>query len=282
MKAISARTRAFTRTVLSTLVLGSLPGAAWAADDLVMAVCEGTFSGAAPAELVDKYHPLAEHLGKALKAHIIVSPVCSFPRLESGMAEQRFDLVMARPADYTARAIRDHGYKYVAQVTPDVSCVYLVPKDSPLKSLADAKGKRVALPEKTSYMGQLCVAELRDAGFDAAAKAQFVKEQGVVMYQLKEKNVDVGGVSSHSKAVSKEALEKAGLRELGRSRPQPYFPVIASKKMPPAQVETVRKELLALSESPSGKALLARLGLNGYANGGDEKMKQLLAWLEKK
>jgi phosphonate transport system substrate-binding protein len=282
MKAISARTRAFTRTVLSTLVLGSLPGAAWAADDLVMAVCEGTFSGAAPAELVDKYHPLAEHLGKAIKTHIIVSPVCSFPRLESGMAEQRFDLVMARPADYTARAIRDHGYKYVAQVTPDVSCVYLVPKDSPLKSLADAKDKRVALPEKTSYMGQLCMAELRDAGYDAAAKAQFVKEQAVVMYQLKEKNVDVGGVSSHSKAISKEALEKAGLRELGRSRPQPYFPVIASKNMPPAQVEAVRKELLALSESPAGKALLAKLGLNGYANGGDEKMKQLLVWLEKK
>jgi phosphonate transport system substrate-binding protein len=282
MKAISARTRAFTRTVVSTLVLGTLPGAAWAAGDLVMAVCEGTFSGAAPAELVDKYHPLAEHLGKALKAHIIVSPVCSFPRLESGIAEQRFDLVMARPADYTARAIRDHGYRYVAQVTPDVSCVYLVPKDSPLKSLADAKDKRVTLPEKTSYMGQLCMAELRDAGYDAGAKAKFVKEQAVVMYQLKERNVDVGGVSSHSKGVSKEALEKAGLRELGRSRPQPYFPVIASKKMAPAQVETVRKELLALSETPSGKALLARLGLNGYANGGDEKMKQLLAWLEKK
>lgn len=282
MKAISARTRAIARTVLSTLVLGALPGAARAADDLVMAVCEGTFSGAAPAELVDKYHPLAEHLGKALKAHIIVSPVCSFPRLESGIAEQRFDLVMARPADYTARAIRDHGYRYVAQVKPDVSCVYVVPKGSPLKSLADAKEKRIALPEKTSYMGQLCVAELRDAGVDAAGKAQFVKEQAVVMYQLKEKNVDVGGISSHAKGVSPEALEKAGLRELGRSRPQPYFPVIASKKMQPAQVEAVRKELLALSESPSGKALLAKLGLGGYVNGGDEKMRQLLAWLEKK
>jgi ABC-type phosphate/phosphonate transport system substrate-binding protein len=282
MKAISARTRAIARTVLSTLVLGALPGAARAADDLVMAVCEGTFSGAAPAELVDKYHPLAEHLGKALKTHIIVSPVCSFPRLESGIAEQRFDLVMARPADYTARAIRDHGYRYVAQVKPDVSCVYVVPKGSPLKSLADAKEKRIALPEKTSYMGQLCVAELRDAGVDAAGKAQFVKEQAVVMYQLKEKNVDVGGISSHAKGVAPEALEKAGLRELGRSRPQPYFPVIASKKMPPAQVEAVRKELLALSESPAGKALLAKLGLGGYVNGGDEKMQQLLAWLEKK
>jgi len=282
MKAFPARARGFTRTLLSTLVLGALPGSAWAAADLVMAVCEGTFSGAAPAELVDKYHPLAEHLGKALKTHVIVSPVCSFPRLESGIAEQRFDLVMARPADYTARAIRDHGYRYVAQVAPDVSCVYVVPKDSPLKSLADAKDRRVALPEKTSYMGQLCVAELRDNGYDAAAKAQFVKEQAVVMYQLKERNVDVGGISSHSKSVSKEALEKAGLRELGRSRPQPYFPVVASKKMPPAQVETVRKELLALSESPAGKALLGRLGLNGYVDGGDEKMKQLLAWLEKK
>jgi ABC-type phosphate/phosphonate transport system substrate-binding protein len=282
MKTIPARARALSRAVLSTLALGCLPGAALAAGDLVMAVCEGTFSGAAPAELVDKYRPLAEHLGKALKTHVIVSPVCSFPRLESGIAEQRFDLIMARPADYTARAMRDHGYRYVAQVTPDVSCVYVVPKDSPLKSLAEVKGKRVALPDKTSYMGQLCVAELRDNGCDAANKAQFVKEQGVVMYQLKEKNVDVGGISSHSKAVSKEALEKAGLRELGRSRPQPYFPVIASKKMPPAQVEAVRRELLALSETPSGKALLARLGLNGYANGGEEKMAQLLVWLEKK
>ena len=282
MKTIPASAKALTRALLPVFLLAGAPGAALAADDIVLAVCEGTFSGASPAEIVDKYHPIADVLGKALKAHVIISPVCSFGRLETGIKEQRFDLVMARPSDYSARAIRDHGYKYVAQVTPDVSCVYLVPKDSPLKSLADAKDKRVALPEKTSYMGQLCVAELRDAGYDAAAKAQFVKEQAVVMYQLKEKNVDVGGVSSHSKAISKEALEKAGLRELGRSRPQPYFPVIASKNMPPAQVEAVRKELLALSESPAGKALLAKLGLNGYANGGDEKMKQLLAWLEKK
>ena len=281
MRKFSAQAREISRALLPVLAL-AVPVPAAAANDLVLGVCEGTFGGAAPAELVDKYHPLAEHLGKALKTHVVVSPVCSFPRLESGIAEQRFDLVMARPADYTARAIRDHGYRYVAQVTPDVSCVYVVPKDSPLKGLADAKGKRVALPDKTSYMGQLCVAELRDAGYDAAASAQFVKEQAVVMYQLTSRNADVGGISSHSKAVSKEALEKAGLRELGRSRPQPYFPVIASKKMPPAQVEAVRKELLALSETPAGKALLARLGLGGYANGGEEKMSQLLAWLEKK
>ncbi|MCW5593431.1 MAG: phosphate/phosphite/phosphonate ABC transporter substrate-binding protein [Burkholderiales bacterium] len=281
MRKFSAHAREISRALLPVLALaGSAP--AVAANDLVLGVCEGTFGGAAPAELVDKYHPLADHLGKALKAHVVVSPVCSFPRLESGIAEQRFDFVMARPADYTARAIRDHGYRYVAQVTPDVSCVYLVPRDSPLKSLADAKGMRITLPEKASYMGQLCVAGLRDAGVSAGGNAQFVKEQPVVMYQLQQKNVDVGGISSHAKAVSKEALEKAGLRELGRSAPQPYFPVIASKKVPAAQVETVRKELLRLSETPEGRALLGRLGLNGYAVGTEERMAQLLAWLEKK
>lgn len=263
------------------VLLAAAPGAN-AANDLVMAVCEGTFSGAAPAELVDKYHPIADAVGKALKAHVVISPVCSFGRLESGIKEQRFDLVMARPSDYAARGIRDHGYQYVARVTPDVACVYVVPKDSPLKSLADVKGKRVALPEKTSYMGQLCAAGLRDSGFDAGAKAQFVKEQAVVMYQLKEKNVDVGGMSSHAKAVTPKALEGAGLRELGRTGPQPYFPVIASKRLTPAQIEAVRKELVGLNDSPAGKAVLAKVGLGGYDGNGGEKMAELLAWLEKK
>jgi ABC-type phosphate/phosphonate transport system substrate-binding protein len=263
-------------------MLAGAPGAALAAENVVMAVCEGTFSGASPPEIVDKYRPLAEVVGKALKAPVVISPVCSFTRLESGIGEKRFDLVMARPSDYSARAIRDHGYKFVAQVQPDVSCVYVVPKDSPLKSLADVKGKRVALPEKTSYMGQVCAAGLRDKGCDAYNKAQFVKEQAVVMYQLKEKNVDVGGMSSHSKAVSPEALEKAGLRELGRSPAQPYFPVIASERLSPAQIEAVKKELFALSETPAGKAVLAKVGLKGYAPGSEEKMRELLAWLEKK
>jgi len=266
----------------ATMLFAGAPAAQAAPGDLVMAVCEGTFSGASPAEIVDKYHPIADVVGKALKAHVVVSPVCSFGRLESGIAEQRFDLVMARPSDYSARAIRDHGYRFVARVTPDVQCVYLVPKDSPLKSLAEVKGKRVALPEKTSYMGQVCVAELRDNGCDAANKAQFVKEQAVVMYQLKERNVDVGGVSSHSKAVTPKALEAAGLRELGRSREQPYFPVIASKRLTEAQVAAVRKELVGLSATPEGRATLQHLGLGGYDAGGEARMGELLTWLGKK
>jgi ABC-type phosphate/phosphonate transport system substrate-binding protein len=282
MKRYPARARSISRVLLPLFLLAGSSGAALAADKVVLAVCEGTFSGASPSELVDKYRPVADVIGKALKAPVMISPVCDFKRLESGIKEDRFDFVMARPADYTARAVRDSGYRSVAQVVPDVSCVYVVPKDSPLKSLAEVKGKKVALPGKSSYMGQLCIAELRDNGCDAANKAQFVKEQAVVMYQLKEKNVDVGGMSSHSKAVDPKALEKAGLRELGRSRPQPYFPVIASKRMTDAQIEAVRKELVGLSGNPAGQALLAKAGLGGYAPGSEEKMRELLAWLEKK
>lgn len=282
MNSNPARARAFSRVLLPLFLLAGAPGGALASEKIVLAVCEGTFSGASPAELVDRYRPIADVIGKALKSPIMISPVCDFKRLASGIQEGRFDLVMARPSDYTARAIRDSGYRPVAQVVPDVSCVYVVPKDSPLKTLADVKGKKVALPGKTSYMGQVCIAELRDNGCDAANKAQFVKEQSVVMYQLKEGNVDVGGMSSHSKAVSPQALEKAGLRELGRSRPQPYFPVIAHKRLSDAQVDAVRKELVGLSDSPAGRATLAKSGLNGYAPGSEEKMRDLLTWLEKK
>lgn len=282
MNSNPARARAFSRVLLPLFLLAGASGGALAAEKIVLAVCEGTFSGASPAELVDKYRPIADVIGKALKSPVMISPVCDFKRLASGLKEGRFDLVMARPSDYSARAIRDGDYRHVAQVVPDVQCVYVVPKDSPLKTLADVKGKRVALPGKTSYMGKVCAAELRDNGCDAANKAQFVKEQAVVMYQLKEGNVDVGGMSSHAKAIAPQALEKAGLRELGRSRPQPYFPIIAHKRLSDAQVEAVRRDLVVLSESPGGKATLAKSGLNGYVPGSEEKMKELLTWLEKK
>ena len=85
MRIVPAGAKALARALFPAILLSGVPAAALAADDIVLAVCEGTFSGASPAEIVDKYHPLADALGKALKAHVVISPVCSFGRLESGI-----------------------------------------------------------------------------------------------------------------------------------------------------------------------------------------------------
>jgi ABC-type phosphate/phosphonate transport system substrate-binding protein len=280
MKVTHAVATASTRILLSAVLLGSLPAAAQSSGKVVLAVSEGTSGGATPPQIVDKYRPLADTLGKALKAQVVVNPVRSFQQLEEGMRARRFDLVMARPSDYPARGIRDSGYRYVASAQPDGQCVFLVPKASPAKSLADLKGKTVALPEKVSYMAHLCRAELRDAGFEVDAGIQNVKEQETVVYQVKTNAVPAGGVASYSKAL--KAKDEAGLRELARSRPQPYFPLVASPSVTPEQVAAMRKELVSLQASPAGQKILAGMGITGYDGDADKRLADMLAWLEKK
>lgn len=255
------------------------PARAPAAEErLVLAVSEGTSGGATPGEIIEKYRPLAEVIGKAVHMNVIIEPARSFQRLDEGMREKRYDLAMARPSDYPARAVRDYGYRYVANAKPDGHCVFLVQKDSPARSLADLRGQRIVLPEKVSYMAQFCSAELRDAGFDLSQRVQYVKEQEVVVYWTQTLNAELGGVASYSKALK----QKEGLRELARSRPQPYMPLIAGPRLSQAQIEAIRAELVKLQGTPAGQQLVARLGITGFDDGGEKRLNELLAWLEKK
>jgi phosphonate transport system substrate-binding protein len=97
------------------------------------------------------------------------------------MKAGRFDFVMARPSDYPARGMRNYGYHYVAHAKPDGQCLIVVPKNSTLNTLADAKGKRWVLPEKAAYMTKFCNAELRDQGIDLATeKVTYVREQSTI------------------------------------------------------------------------------------------------------
>ena len=58
---------------------------------------------------------------------------------------------------------------------PGYWSVIIVPKDSPIKTLAEIKGKRIALPEPAAYMTKFCRAELRDKGIFATR--QLAKRQ---------------------------------------------------------------------------------------------------------
>lgn len=278
------------RSVLATITLAAALSASSAvlaqraqepapASRLLFAVSEGTSGGAEPTEIIDKYRPLADAIGKAVKMTVIIEPARNFQRLDEGMRSKRFDLAMARPSDYPGRGMRDYGYRYVVNASPDGQCVFLVPKASPAKSLADIKGKRIVLPEKVSYMAQFCSAELRDAGVDLSRNVQYVKEQEVVVYQLRNSNADVGGVASYSKALKER--DEAGLRELVRSRAQPYFPLVAGPKLTRAQIEAIRKDLVNLAGTAAGKELVAKLGISGFDDRGEARLRQLLDWLEK-
>ena len=262
------------------VALAFVPAVGWgAATDIVLGVSEGTSGGTDHAQVIRKYGGLAEVLGRALKRKVSVVFLREFASIDDGMKSGRLDLVMARPSDYPARGMRDHGYQFVASAKPDGQCLVIAGKNSPLNKLDDARGKRWVMPEQVSYMARFCTAELRDRGIKVAAeKVQYVREQGAVPFFIDNTFADVGVVASYS-GVAKN-LDKTGHKVLHRSVLQPYFPLVAHQRISPEQVRAMQAELARLPDTEAGREVLATIGIKGFETQGSERMLALLKWLE--
>ncbi len=253
------------------------------AQDLVLAVSEGTSGGLEYAQVIAKYKGLADTIGKGVKAKVSVVFVREFSTLEEGLKTGRYAFVMARPSDYPARGMRDNAYSYVASAKPDGQCLIVVPKNSPLKTLGDIKGKKIVMPEKVSYMSRFCTTELRNKGIDLSKeKVQHVREQQAVTFYLDNKFAEVGAIASYSavgKKIEKEGAKDGVYRILHKSVTQPYFPLVAYSKIRPDQIAAVQKELLALPSTEAGQEVLQRIGINEFDTGSEAKMRELLKWM---
>ncbi len=250
---------------------------------LLFAISEGTSGGGAAMNdtlMAAKYKALTDVMEQALSLKVQVRYVRDFKQLADGMGSGSFDLVMARPSDYPARGVRDHGYQAVTTTLPDGHCLLVVPKDSPAQTLQDLKGKRLILPEEVAYMTRFCLAELRDAGLVFEKnRVHYVKEQAAIPFALSNGLAQVGGIASYSGAAKK--LDANGLRVIHTSRPQPFLPLVAGPRLSATQVQQVRDAMVALAKTEEGGKALAALGLKAFDTQPQARLLALLTWLEK-
>lgn len=247
--------------------------------DLILAVSEGTSGGADHQQLVRKYEDLAQLIESAIKKNVVVVAAREFSLLEKGMKEGTYDFVIARPSDYPARGVRDYAYRYVASAKPDGQCHILVPKNSAIKTLEQAKGKRWVLPEQTAYMSRFCRAELRDKGIDLSKEnVQYVREQAAVGFYLDSGFGDIGAVASYSGLA--KSWDKSGGITLHKSVPQPYSPLIAGKRITADDIVKVQAALKNY-QPKADKDMLKQLGFKEFDTQSETKLKALLDWLEK-
>ncbi len=248
-------------------------------EDAVLGVSEGTSGGLDHARVIAKYADLAERISQATKQRVRVEFVREFAMLEEGMRNNRFTYVMARPSDYPARGLRDYGYRYMASAKPEGRCMIYADKTSGVTTLEQAVGKKWVMPEAVAYMTRFCRAELRDKGIVLATQnVQHVREQGAVKFYLDNGFGQVGGVASY--AGVRKQFEKDGAVLIHQSVPQPYFPLIASARITPAQVQAVQQMLVALKGEDRGQAVLKQIGIEDFDTTTEDRLRSLNAWLD--
>ena len=249
-----------------------------AADPLLLAINEGTTYRVNPVETQERFQAISDDLSKLLKAPVKAVAVPRYDELVKGLANQQYAIAYVHPAHHAIRAMTAHGYRLAALTKGYVEyrASIFVAKDSPVKTLADLKGKRLGAPDEDSITSVILRATLRDAGLTPDVHVTYVRYQDAVPFMV-EHGLTAAGVTA-SGAVLKAWTDKGG-RVVATSKPVPIKHMLVSGKAPAGTLERVTEYFTGLEAAKDGRAKLDAMRVSGFVPFDEEPIKAIGKWL---
>jgi len=245
---------------------------------LVFAINEGGAGSLAATDVVFRFEEFKLVVEKALGAPVTLVAVRDVNALRRSLQAGAYSFVLSRPADVLAEAVRDRGYQAVVVSKEPAHTLFIVNKNSPLKTIADIKGKSILTPDRYAYMWRIANAMMRDNKISMAnEQVRTMSDQAAIGWSMEGGFFDVGVVASFS-GVGRN-WEKNGGRVIARSPEVPNTPLIASPKIPAAQVQKLRAALVSLESTESGAAILKKIGVAGFKEASSQTFLDLIKWL---
>jgi len=211
-------------------------------------------------ELVKRFTPLAEYLGRQLGRPVMLEIGSSYDTHIHRIANDIMDIAFMGPSSYV-KLTGQYGTRplLAAFQTKEGKFFHghiMVRKDSPITSLAQLKGKRFVFGDRTSTMSHYVPRHmLLKSGID-------VKQFSQVSFVANHDNIALGILAGtfDAGAVKEEVFlqyEPQGLRSLARSGPITDHVFIARKNLPKETVQALRKALLQLSDTAEGRQIIS-------------------------
>ena len=155
------------------------------------------------------------------------------------------------------------GYKVIARWRGEpIRGVIAVATDSPIRTLRQLEGRRVAFPSRDAFVAYAVpVLALKRAG--VTMQEVLAANQEGALAQLKAGRVDAAAVNSRFLA-QYEGREDVRFRGIYVSDEYPDLAVIAHPRVPVAVVERVRQALIGMKSNPAAAPVLARARSQGF------------------
>ncbi|HZR68911.1 MAG TPA: PhnD/SsuA/transferrin family substrate-binding protein [Burkholderiales bacterium] len=245
---------------------------------LILAINEGAAGNVTATDISFRYEQFKQIVEKALGAPVTLVGVRDARMLRKSVQSSTFAIILSRPADVLAEAVRDYGYQAIVVSQEPAHALFIVRKDSPLKTIGDVKGKSILTPDRYAYMWRIANAMMRDNKISMAQEqVRAMSDQAAIGWSMEGGFFDVGVVASFS-GVGR-TWEKNGGRVIARSPELPNTPMIASQKISPAQIQKLRSALIALRNSENGAAVLKDIGVPGFKEASSQSLIELITWL---
>lgn len=227
--------------------------------------------GVTPQVSLDKlaaiWGPLLEHVSKKSGVKLKLDSAATLPDFEDVHIQGGYDLAFVNPLVFV-RASK--AMRAVARENGTLQGILLVSASSPIQSLDELRGRRVAFPSPVAFAAtKLNKIAIEGAGLnDGDTSIQYVGTQDAVYDAILSGSVDAGGGIPRTYE-QLPADKKALLRVLNKTEPVVGFALSANRKASAEKVRKVAQALIALSSTPEGQALLAKVNIKGFIAAAD-------------
>jgi phosphonate transport system substrate-binding protein len=220
--------------------------------------------GVAPVEspkvVYQQFTPLAEYLSKELGVKVELVVAKDYAGTADILGQNQVQAAWMTPSIYPLcqKQNPDAGVEAVARFQSEgkgvcQSCI-IVPADSPIKDLAELKGKKFAFVDRNAASGYLVpLSLLKDSGIDAdkdLAEYKFLSSHSNVATAIKMKQFDAGSVKQ---TVADKFSKEGSVKIIAVSKDVPEHPVCVNKNLSKELKDKLVAALLKLKLDKANK-----------------------------
>jgi ABC-type phosphate/phosphonate transport system substrate-binding protein/rhodanese-related sulfurtransferase len=211
------------------------------------------------ADVLERYAPLASYLsavaGTQIKIGYSRNMTAELQRTRTASVD-----ILVGPAHIIGSALR-YGYEPLATFSGSEKMVFVVAEASAIKSLEDARGKRLALPSSDSLAAYLALGEFNSKGFQLKSYFQQIRNYSshdVALYALEMGAVDVA-VAEYR--VAEKWLSRNKGRVIQDTKSVPSSGIALNATLDKAVRQKIRDALLSPNPKRIPLAQLASVGI---------------------
>lgn len=205
-----------------------------------------------PAALLAAFRPIREHLERTLARPVEMVTAKDFAALVEATQRGDYDAALL-PAHIASLAVADWRYEPLANVHDPVTVQVLVRAGGPINNVADLRGAKAGMLDALSLVATVGRQWLQEQGLASTVAVVALPSVNSALISLDRGEVEAV-VAAASQLVNLPVSTPRTERVLAtvRSIPGPIY--VASSKLAPAEVASLRAALLAFRPDPSRPA----------------------------
>lgn len=238
--------------VLASAFLLLFSATLWASETITV--------GIVPQFAVNKLHsiwqPILDELHKETGYTFVFRGSPDIPSFEKEFLAGQFDLAYMNPYHYL---VAEKNYTPIIRDTArKLFGIIVVPKDSPVQSVADLDGKLIALPAPNALGASLMTRAAMTNDYHITYYTKYVNTHSSVYLNVALGKAAAGGGVQKTFDQQPDRI-KERLRVLYQTEKVAPHPIVVNKRLPAEVAQRIQNAFLKIAETEAGRELLSQI-----------------------